>query len=222
VPKDTFYNLPDEKRQHILTILLEEFAENDYKNVSVSRIVSRAGIAKGSFYQYFEDKKDCYLYLLELAVQEKTAFLRQSPPPGTSLSIFNTLRWLLKAGLRFELSNPRLARISYRAVFDDAPLPEETTALIRSGGMQYFTQLVRQGMQEGDIAPDIDPGVAAFAFNAVFTNLGSYLMERLEIPSGSLLEDGRTDLASPEAQTLMDDAIRVLENGLSPRHGAAV
>lgn len=222
MPKDTFYNLPDAKRQHIHTILLEEFAENDYKNVSVSRIVNRAGIAKGSFYQYFEDKKDCYLYLLELAVQEKTAFLRQSPPPGTGMDIFNTLRWLLKASLGFQLSNPRLARISYRAVFDDVPLPEETAALIRSGGMQYFTQLVRQGIQEGDIAPDIDPGVAAFAFNAVFTNLGSYLMERLEIPSGSLLESGRATLASPEAQALMDDAIRVLENGLAPRHGAAV
>ena len=39
MPKDTFFNLSDEKRQHILNILLEEFAENDYKNVSVSRIV---------------------------------------------------------------------------------------------------------------------------------------------------------------------------------------
>ena len=103
------------------------------KNVSVSRIVNRAGIAKGSFYQYFEDKKDCYLYLLELAAREKTSFLHQSPPPDAVNGIFDTLRWLLKAGVRFEFSKPQLSRISHRAVFDDVPLPEETNALIRFG-----------------------------------------------------------------------------------------
>ncbi len=221
MPKDTFFNLSDEKRQHILNILLEEFAENDYKNVSVARIVNRAGIAKGSFYQYFEDKKDCYLFLLGLAMQEKMSFLRQSPPPETTPGVFHTLRWLLKAGVGFEFSNPWLSQISYRAVLDDVPLPEETKALIRSGSMQYFNQLVQKGMKEGDIAPDIDSGVAAFAFNAVFMNLGSYIMERLKIAPSSLLENGQGALTSPKAQTLIDDAIRVLENGLAPRPGAA-
>ena len=62
MPKETFFNLPEEKREAILDIVIKEFSDNDYKNVSVSRIVKRAGIAKGSFYQYFEDKKDydCY------------------------------------------------------------------------------------------------------------------------------------------------------------------
>ena len=58
MPKITFFNLPDEKRQLILDIAIDEFAENDFANVSISRIVARAGIAKGSFYQYFEDKDD--------------------------------------------------------------------------------------------------------------------------------------------------------------------
>ena len=61
MPYETFFNLPEEKRQTIFDILLEEFAENDYNSVSISRIVNRAGIAKGSFYQYFEDKKDLFL-----------------------------------------------------------------------------------------------------------------------------------------------------------------
>ena len=66
-------------------------------------------------------------------------------------------------------------------------------------------------MKEGDIAPDIDPGVAAFAFNAVFMNLGLYIMERLQISPDALLEKGRATLASPIAQAIMEDAIRVLE-----------
>ena len=115
--------------------------------------------------------------------RKKCPSYRQSPPPDTTPGVFHTLRWLLKAGVGFEFSNPWLSQISYRAVLDDVPLPEETEALIRSGSMQYFNQLVQKGMKEGDIAPDIDPGVAAFAFNAVFMNLGSYIMERLKIAS---------------------------------------
>ena len=64
MPKQTFFNLPDDKRQRILDVVIDEFADNDYANVSISRIVARAGIAKGSFYQYFEDKEDLSGYLV--------------------------------------------------------------------------------------------------------------------------------------------------------------
>jgi TetR/AcrR family transcriptional regulator len=65
MPKPTFFNLTDDKRQRLIDLAIEEFAENDYDLASISKIVAQAGIAKGSFYQYFEDKKDLYQYLLE-------------------------------------------------------------------------------------------------------------------------------------------------------------
>ena len=70
MPKQTFLNLPEEKRKAFLEIALEEFANHDYNTASVSKIVERAGIAKGSVYQYFEDKQDLFLYLLDYANQE--------------------------------------------------------------------------------------------------------------------------------------------------------
>ena len=61
MPKETFFNLPEVKRGAILDAALEEFAAYPYDQASVNRIVARAGIPKGSFYQYFENKKDLYL-----------------------------------------------------------------------------------------------------------------------------------------------------------------
>ena len=58
MPKQTFFNLPEDKRENLINIAIEEFAENDYQTASISRIVANAGIAKGSFYQYFENKED--------------------------------------------------------------------------------------------------------------------------------------------------------------------
>ena len=51
MPTQTFWNLPSEKRDALIAIAVEEFASNDYDAASISRIVARAGIAKGSIYQ---------------------------------------------------------------------------------------------------------------------------------------------------------------------------
>ena len=75
LPKDTFYNLPEDKRQLILDTAIDEFAEFGYDKASINRIVEKTGIAKGSFYQYFEDKKDLFKYLIERSVQGKLEFL---------------------------------------------------------------------------------------------------------------------------------------------------
>ena len=48
MPKETYFNLPDDKRQAILDLAIEEFASHDYKNASISRIVERAGIARST------------------------------------------------------------------------------------------------------------------------------------------------------------------------------
>ena len=84
MPKQTFFNLPDDKRQRIIDVVIDEFADNDYANVSISSIVARAGIAKGSFYQYFEDKEDLYGYLVSLIAEKKAAGILVGPSrPGT-------------------------------------------------------------------------------------------------------------------------------------------
>lgn len=76
MPKLTFYNLPVEKRQTLVQAIKTEFSRVPLYEASISNIVKAAGIPRGSFYQYFEDKDDAFFYLLnELAEQEKYNFL---------------------------------------------------------------------------------------------------------------------------------------------------
>jgi AcrR family transcriptional regulator len=72
MPKQTFFNLPEEKRQTIIDVAIEEFAENGFEAASINRIVANSGISKGSFYQYFEDKLDLFMHLVDILAQEKT------------------------------------------------------------------------------------------------------------------------------------------------------
>lgn len=56
--KQTFYNLPEEKRQRITDAIFNEFANSAGEKVSINNIIKNANISRGSFYQYFDDKVD--------------------------------------------------------------------------------------------------------------------------------------------------------------------
>ena len=65
MPKATFYNLDEEKKQNITNVLISEFSQKPYSEVNVKTIVERLGIARGSFYQYFNNLGDSYFYILD-------------------------------------------------------------------------------------------------------------------------------------------------------------
>ena len=75
MPTDTFFNLSVEKRDKILDAAFTEFSTYTYEQSSIANIIKKAGIPRGSFYQYFEDKKDLYKYILEIIGQQKYEML---------------------------------------------------------------------------------------------------------------------------------------------------
>ena len=80
MPSDTFFRLPEEKRQRLMDAAWEEFTQVRFSDVSINKIIQNAHIPRGSFYQYFQDKTDLFSYLVrplqhyffDLARQEVT------------------------------------------------------------------------------------------------------------------------------------------------------
>jgi len=64
MPQETFFNLPDDKRNLIISSAMQEFSQSNYNTASINQICKKAKIAKGSFYQYFNDKLDLYVYIM--------------------------------------------------------------------------------------------------------------------------------------------------------------
>ena len=76
MPKQTFFNLPKSKKKTLIQAAKQEFSRAPIYQASISNIVKSAGIARGSFYQYFEDKEDIFFFLLdEHAKQRKESFI---------------------------------------------------------------------------------------------------------------------------------------------------
>jgi len=64
VPTQTFFNLPEDKKKRLIAGAMKEFSAKSLNEASISNIVKNAKISRGSFYQYFEDKKDLYFFLI--------------------------------------------------------------------------------------------------------------------------------------------------------------
>lgn len=64
MPKETFLNLPKEKRQAIIKVLLKNFSGQHISQVKVSAIVAGMTMSRGAFYKYFDDLEDAYSYTI--------------------------------------------------------------------------------------------------------------------------------------------------------------
>jgi len=77
VPSDTFFRLPEEKRQRLMDAAWEEFTTVRFSDASINKIIRSANIPRGSFYQYFTDKDDLFSYLVRPLQQHFFELARQ-------------------------------------------------------------------------------------------------------------------------------------------------
>ena len=215
MPLQTFENLPQDKRQRIIECAIDEFAQHDYASASISKIVTKAGIAKGSLYQYFNDKNDLYTYLLDLVSQTKAELMAKAFHQENKLPIFESLLALFSVMANFELQYPKLAKIGYKATSGKSPLPEDLLIKGKHATIQYFVTLINQGKAGGEIRPDIDAEIAAFIFVSALSEMGNYvstysLSKSIGVNPGKPTAAQRSDI-----ERLYKQVIMILKNGIA-------
>jgi AcrR family transcriptional regulator len=67
MPLPRFQKLDPARRRSLLDAAAGEFAAHGYGGASLNRAIERAGLSKGVFYYYFDDKADLFATVLERA-----------------------------------------------------------------------------------------------------------------------------------------------------------
>lgn len=101
MPTNTFFNLPAEKKHKILKAANKEFARVPLEQASIKNIVEDAEIARGSFYQYFENKQDLFEYIMtsKTGDMEKNLIEMIEQENGNIINIFiNIYDHLIEVG----------------------------------------------------------------------------------------------------------------------------
>ena len=217
MPKATFHNLSDEKRERFIGAALDEFALHDYRSASVSRIVETLGIAKGSLYQYFDGKKELYRHLVGIAAQTKFRSIDEALPIDAQ-AFFERFERTVFHGAAFDFSEPRFASILYNATYEPSPETVDVSAQLQNASFQYLRDLVVAGIARGDLRSDIDVGYAVFALYHLTVSLRDYLTDRFGF---SFRDAVRQGLGSPisehELRSVIAELVALLRGGLEAR-----
>lgn len=208
MPKQTFLNLPAEKRKAFIEIALDEFANNDYNTASVSKIVEKAGIAKGSVYQYFADKQDLFLYLLDVSNQEMMGVIQQSLPPHPDADFFDTLRWQMSVTVQAAIRFPVHSKLARRAYSSPLPFRDAVFEKAKKIRDEHFQAMIAQAQASGRLDPTLDPAVVSSMVQGLMNDLGLFLQTKFGRRKGDWIQ-------LPEVAEVFDQVIRVLKNGLA-------
>lgn len=216
MPKTTFYNLSAERRLRIEEAAIDEFARGGLKTAVLNTIVAKSGIAKGSFYQYFEDIEDLYQHVLVLVNKRKTELVATLETPSSIMDTFAYLRWLIQISVVFMLREPKLAKVEQHHFIDHPVIKSidpETGERVSGDGR--FHALLTQGILHDDLATWVDTDMAAYVLNLIANLIAPYLIDRIGEKAESLA-DGTVSIAyDPLVQALFDNLMDIIEAGIA-------
>ncbi len=216
MPKQTFFNLPEDKKNKIMKSALVEFASYPYSSASVNRIVGRSQISKGSLYQYFNDKKDLYLYLVEIASQAKLGFL-QSREDVVFDDFFAGFATLMIYGSEFDLNNPLHSKLLATAL--NGPLADESLAKMKKMSAQYMAHLLEQAQGLGQIRKDVPVDLMVYFLNSLTTDFARYAADQagLDYFGMIFIPENLARVRQLDIQAMIRDLMKLVRDGLSPK-----
>ncbi|MCG8515830.1 MAG: TetR/AcrR family transcriptional regulator [Halanaerobiales bacterium] len=209
MPKETFFNLPEQKRARVIEAALDEFAAYPYHKARITAIADQAGIAKGSFYQYFADKKDLFKYIADLIVNKKLEYLNHDMMLNKDkYGFFELLHELYLSGFRFAKENPRLIDIANN-LLNNKELQRELWNDYEDQSFDYFQLLLKEGLAKGELDPTIDTALVSRLLTGINYSLGDILYKG---------KDGKIDLDDESGLIeTIDKMLAFIKNGIKKR-----
>ena len=180
MPKQTFFNLPKEKRQKIEQAALDEFSEYGFDNSNMNRIVAQSEIAKGSFYQYFEDKKDLYFHLVDTLLKKKLQIIEPVMSSYARYSFAYNLKEIFRLGLEFSACNPKLYGLGEDFSSMQRPFVLEFMEKYKLEATDIYISLLNHAMETGELRDDVNVALAAAFISAVIKQATIDLMGNMK------------------------------------------
>lgn len=220
MPKQTFFNLPEEKRNKIINISLLEFAQHSYRAASVSRIVEKAGIAKGSMYQYFKNKKGLYLYLIDFTTNRKLSYLDRHL--DSSIEDFYILyKQMVFLVVKYDLANIGKSLFTYNALHNRSDKEMREIAMnMKEKKRNFLKKYVITSRERGQIRKDVDVDLITCIINQISMNLDTYMSIKFNFTYIELIEKGilKLPISDKKLELMVDELIEIFRYGFEPKN----
>lgn len=173
----TFENLSEEKKLRIINSAIEEFANKGYKRATVDNIVSKAGISKGSIFQYFKNKERLYLYICDYQIKIITdeVFKQKENNENDFFKLYKQA-----ARVKFEIlkKNPYIFKFFKTLYSDDSQVAQKWLENILTNKDQLVLNFIGD-YDKSKFRDDIDIDMAIKTIELTFDGLSMKWMDKL-------------------------------------------
>lgn len=164
-----------EKRPLILRAATEVFAEDGFNSVTVAAIADRAGIGKGTVYEYFSSKDELLFAVFEWMNEGIADRIRDLLAAGGTSR--ERLQGLLDLGAEVTREQVEMQAVALdfwsasRGTKSEVRYNEACLATYRTY-RGLVADVMRQGQSAGEIRPEVDPDAIAVMVVAAMDGLG--------------------------------------------------
>ncbi len=157
MPRPRFHKLSQAKRVGILNAAREQFAARGLEGASLNTILGTAGLSKGAFYYYFDDKEDLFATVVAASVGEMFEAVGELPEPSQLRrdTFWARLAEMSLAAVRFTRTNPwavGLAKAAYSVPRERWP---ELFGPSFSQLGAWYAAVLGRGMELGVVRKDL-------------------------------------------------------------------
>ncbi|MDQ3394144.1 MAG: TetR/AcrR family transcriptional regulator [Bacteroidota bacterium] len=203
MPLSTFLNLDPARQKEILNVAFEEFALYPYEMASLSRIVKNLSVAKGSFYRYFENKLDLYIYLIEYATKLKADLVEKElkKPVNNIIDLFNE-DFLLK--LYFDLEFPIYSGFLYNVMQERNNEELGNITLVTKKKMMNDIKVILKTQQnEGTLKTNINLDVLSYTIVQIQIGIYDYLEIKYKVNFRDNILNKKPIFAIPASEIML-------------------
>lgn len=187
--KSTFDKLPPEKRERIMNVAVEEFANNGFENTSIQQIAKKSGISVGSVYKYFENKEALFTSVVQQGLSSLEDLLVELA--DSSEDIYIKADIIIRNLLDFSRKRPNLVKLYCRLTTGgNSEFLDGLSQRIEAISASIYTEAISKAQETGDVRKDANPAFFAFLLDNIFmmlqfTTACDYYKERFYIYTGN-------------------------------------
>lgn len=186
--KEAFEKIPEDRKERILEVGIEEFSSKGYENANINVIARNAGISIGLMYKYFSTKEDLFFTCISRGMRILEDALKEIMTSHDKLLI--KAEKLIRATCVLSRKNINYIKL-YNGITSEKD-GERAVMLAReieSHTSRIYITSIAQALAGGDVRQDLDPRLFAFFLDNLLTTLQfsfscEYYRERLKIYTG--------------------------------------
>ena len=173
MPTVTWARVDPGRRAAVIEAAESEFGAHGFSGGSLNVIARRAGVAKGSLFQYFADKRDLYAFIADIGSQRVRSYMedliRELDP---ARPFFEFLTDLLDAWVAYYAEHPRERALHAAATLEvDTEARISVRSVIHRHYLEVLRPLVNRAQTRGDLRADADTDVLLSLLLLIFPHL---------------------------------------------------